>query len=150
MPNNSLHADHLHATRFLPFITHRRYKAPNLAFISESLDRKLVEIDPAKILLEWAEEGVLYVTEISNSLEGYTRGNEIQTTTLIESLAAYISLLRHHIHKEDHSFYQIVRQAFSEAELRGLVGLFDSEEGRVAEKICEDSKETVQEMASML
>lgn len=46
------------------------------------------------------ERGRNSIAEIASSLEGYTRGNEIQTTALIENLAAYISLLRHHIHED--------------------------------------------------
>jgi hemerythrin-like domain-containing protein len=96
------------------------------------------------------EHGRNFITEISSALDGYTKGNDIDTTTLVENLASYISLLRHHIHKEDHDFYQIVKQEFSENELQGFVELFDKEKERVGERTYENSQNIVQEMSVLL
>ncbi len=96
------------------------------------------------------ERGRNFITEISDSLEGYTKGNDIHTTTLVENLAAYISLLRHHIHKEDHNLYQTVKHEFSESELQGFVELFDKEKQRVGGKPYENSQSIVQEMSTLL
>ena len=78
------------------------------------------------------EHGRNFILEISNSLDGYARGDEIHTITLIENLAAYISLLstllRHHMHREDHGFYQTVIKELSENELQGLLELFNEED----------------------
>ena len=91
-----------------------------------------------------------FIAEISDSLDGYAKGDEIPTDTLIESLAAYISLLRNHIHREDHKFYPMVREEFSEDELQGLLDLFNKENQRIGEQTFEENRKLVQEMAALL
>ena len=58
------------------------------------------------------ERGRQFVVKIENSLEAYANGDEIATTTLLENLTAYISLLRRHIHMEDHIFFKMVEKDF--------------------------------------
>jgi hemerythrin-like domain-containing protein len=41
------------------------------------------------------------IEAISNLRDGYSNGDGIATTKLLENLAAYISLLRRHIHERD-------------------------------------------------
>ncbi len=91
-----------------------------------------------------------FITEISDSLDGYAKGHEIPTAILIENLAAYISLLRHHIHQEDHKFYPMIREEFSEHELQGLLDLFNKENQRIGEQTFEENRKLVQEMAALL
>ena len=96
------------------------------------------------------ERGRNFITEISNSLDGYARGNEIHTTSLLENLAAYISLLRHHIHREDHIFYPMVKEEFSENEGQDLLRLFEKEDQKAGGKTFENSQKLVHEMAALL
>ncbi len=96
------------------------------------------------------ERGRNFIAEISNSLEGYAKGDDIQTTALLENLAAYIHLLRHHIHKEDHMFFGMVKREFSESELQGIMDLFDKENQKGNVKSSEDGRRLVQEMAELL
>ncbi|MBW1850803.1 MAG: hemerythrin domain-containing protein [Deltaproteobacteria bacterium] len=96
------------------------------------------------------EHGRNFILEISNSLDGYARGDEIHTITLLENLAAYISLLRHHMHREDHGFYQTVKKEFSENELQGLLELFNEEDQKVGGGTFENNKKLLQEMAVLL
>ncbi len=96
------------------------------------------------------KRGCNFILEISNALDGYTKGNDIDTTTLVENLASYISLLRYHIHKEGQNLYQIVKQEFSENEPHGFVELFDKDKQRVGGKPYENSQNIVQEMSALL
>ncbi|GAB4330507.1 MAG: hypothetical protein Kow0099_01100 [Candidatus Abyssubacteria bacterium] len=89
------------------------------------------------------------VTEIANSIAGYARGDEVHATMLIENLAAYTSLLRHHIHREDHVFYPMVEKELSKAEQEALMKEFKKEEEK-QRKTFEESKKLVREMGSLL
>jgi hemerythrin-like domain-containing protein len=105
---------------------------------------------PIDSLRHQHERGRNFITEISDSLEGYARGDAIHTTTLLENLGAYIHLLRHHIHREDHNFYQMVKKEFSEKELQGLLELFNREDQKSGGKTFENSQKLVQELAALL
>jgi hemerythrin-like domain-containing protein len=105
---------------------------------------------PIDSLRHQHERGRNFITAISNSLDGYTKGDEIHTTTLLENLAAYIHLLRHHIHKEDHHFYLMVKKEFSESEFHDLLELFNKEDQKGGGRTFENSRKLVQEMAALL
>ena len=104
---------------------------------------------PIDALRHQHERGRNFITEISDSLDGYSKGNDIDITTLLENLAAYTSLLRHHIHKEEHQFYQMVKKEFSENELQGFAELFSQEKEKTEGKGLEESQKLLKEMASM-
>jgi hemerythrin-like domain-containing protein len=72
-----------------------------------------------------------FVNKIETSLEGYTDGDEITTVTLLENLAAYISILKRHIHAEDHVFFIMVDQVLSENEINTLELQFQKEEEKM-------------------
>lgn len=105
---------------------------------------------PIEALRHQHERGRDFITEIHNALDGYARGDEVHTTNLVENSAAYIHLLRHHLHKEDYSFFPLVRDAFGEKELGALSELFAREEEKFGEKFFENSQELVLEMAKLL
>ena len=96
------------------------------------------------------ERGRNHIIEISDSLDGYARGNEIHTSTLLENLSAYISLLRRHIHEEEDNFYKIVKKEFSENELEGILEVFYKEDKRTGGNTFVNSQNLAQEMDSLL
>ena len=96
------------------------------------------------------KRGRNYIKQISESLDGYAEGNDFDISTILENLAAYISLLKNHIHKEDYNFFQMVKETFPEHVLRSLVELFDKENQKSGGKIFEDSQKLVKEMAALL
>ena len=96
------------------------------------------------------ERGRNYMVEIAGALEGYSRGNELHTTKLLENLAAYISLLRQHIHKEDHIFYPMVEKVLTEQEHEDLLELFRVEDDKRGGEIFERSKQQVREMGTLV
>ena len=61
-------------------------------------------------------------------------GDDIATTTLLENLASYISLLKRHIHREDHLFFKMAEKVLSEDEDVVLLEHFKNEEQRMGER----------------
>jgi hemerythrin-like domain-containing protein len=96
------------------------------------------------------ERGRNFVNEIANSLDGYEKGDSVKTTALIESTAAYISLLRHHIHLEDHVFYPLAEETMSPQEKQSLLEEFEKENKRSGEKTFEECHKLVVDMGTLL
>jgi hemerythrin-like domain-containing protein len=97
------------------------------------------------------ERGRKFVGEIENSLGGYFQGDIFATTTLLENLASYISLLKLHIHTEDHIFFPMVEKEFSEDENHLLLEQFKNEEKRIGATDCfENSRKLVAEMRAII
>ena len=57
-----------------------------------------------------------YLSALSDALDGYAAKQPIQISQVLENVAAYVSLLRNHIHKEDHVFYPLVAEVLSPEE----------------------------------
>ena len=88
---------------------------------------------------------------IENSIHGYSQGDAIATTMLLENLASYISLLKLHIYIEDHIFFPMVEKDLSEDEDRMLSEQFRYEEKRMgAENIFENSRKLIHKMSSII
>ena len=61
-----------------------------------------------------------FIGEIEKSIKGYSAGDEIATTMLLENLASYTSLLKLHIYIEDRIFFKMVKKTMSENEDHAL------------------------------
>jgi hemerythrin-like domain-containing protein len=72
-----------------------------------------------------------FINKIGRSIEDYIRGDQIATATLLENLAAYISILKRHIHSEDHIFFPMVDQELSQDEKNALQLQFQKEEEKM-------------------
>jgi len=96
------------------------------------------------------ERGRKFVSQVANSLDGYEKGDPIKTTELLESMAAYISLLRHHIHVEDHVFFPMVEKTLSSIEKDRVLEEFEKENMKCGEKAFEDCHKLVVDMGSLL
>jgi hemerythrin-like domain-containing protein len=96
------------------------------------------------------EQGRNCINGISDALGGYALGDDIHTSQLLENLAAYIRLLRHHIHREDSRFFPMVRESFSEIELQGLGELLAHEDNESGMETIEDNRRCIEGMAAFL
>ena len=74
------------------------------------------------------------IDEISNALDGYAERDYIATTGLLESLAAYISLLRRHICEEDHIFFKMAEKKLSKEEEDILSVQFKKEDQKMGDQ----------------
>ncbi|MCP5119826.1 MAG: hypothetical protein GY953_54200 [bacterium] len=69
---------------------------------------------------------------------------------LLENMAAYISLLLHHIHVEDHVFYPLAEKEMTEDEMASLADEFQKERDRHGANTFEASHKLVMDMGSMI
>jgi len=96
------------------------------------------------------ERGRSIVTGIADALDGYEKGDNINSARLIENLAAYTSLLRHHIHKEDHVFYPLAREELTEQDEQDLVKEFENAREKSGGMAFEEAHKAVVDMGSIL
>ena len=88
---------------------------------------------------------------IENSLHGYSQGDAVATTMLLENLSSYISLLKLHIYIEDHIFFPMVDKVLSEDEDRMLSEQFRYEEKETGtEDFFETSLKLTLEMSTLI
>ncbi len=96
------------------------------------------------------ERGRELVTGIANAIEGYAADDPNATATLLENIGAYTSLLRHHIHTEDHVFFPMARTTLDASEMRELETEYLKIQGKEAGDTSERSHELVVDMGSAL
>ncbi|MBW2178205.1 MAG: hemerythrin domain-containing protein [Deltaproteobacteria bacterium] len=97
------------------------------------------------------ERNRFFLKNIEHSIDGYNLHNEIAITTLLENLASYISILRRHIHKEDHLFFKLADQELTQAEHNTLTDQFLLEDQNAdGHEIYERSRNLVDEMQTMI
>ena len=89
-------------------------------------------------------------TEMKVALEGYVNNDPIATSQLIENTAAYIAMLRNHIHKEDHVYFPMASELLSEEEYAQLKLEFDRAVEKVGDRAFEEYHKLVIDMGSML
>jgi hemerythrin-like domain-containing protein len=91
------------------------------------------------------------IHEISNSLDGYADGDDFATTSLLENLAAYISLLRRHIYEEDHTFFKMAEKELSKEEEDLLLVQFKKEDQKMGDQTFYDqNRKLLDEMETLL
>ena len=91
------------------------------------------------------------IDAISSSLDGYADGDDIATTTLLENLAAYISLLRRHIYEEDQVFFKMAEKELSKEEEDLLLLQFRKEDQKLGEQTFnERNRRLLDEMERLL
>jgi hemerythrin-like domain-containing protein len=98
---------------------------------------------PIEVLRQQHESGRAYISTIRSSLEGYEAGDSIKESAILESLAAFRSLLNQHIHREDGVFFPMARQQLSEDDNRLLLEVFRAENLRVGEDYQHNNEELV-------
>jgi len=94
--------------------------------------------------------GRTLVSGMAESIEGYAADDSARTSTLLESMAAYGSLLRHHIHTEDHVFFPLARKKLDGADKRELETEFLKIQGKYGGDMFQRSHKMVVDMGSML
>jgi len=96
------------------------------------------------------EHGRRYITDIAAALDGHLAGDDIKTTTMLESLAAYLSMLRQHINREDHIFYPMARKALTGEEFEQLRTSFTEADAKAGEGFIGEYQERVLKMEALL
>jgi hemerythrin-like domain-containing protein len=91
-----------------------------------------------------------HVAAIASAVEGYDAAKPIQTGRILESAAAYIAVLRSHIHKEDHVFFPLAQEALTAEEADQLHQEFDNASQKAGGSCFEESHKLVVDMGSIL
>lgn len=92
-----------------------------------------------------------YIEGIAGSLKGYEERDELAITALLENLAPYISLLRRHIHQENHFFFPLVEASLTNDENNYLEDQFSWEADRFGgETAFPAAKQRVDALARMI
>jgi hemerythrin-like domain-containing protein len=91
------------------------------------------------------------IAAISQSIGRYADGQDPQATIIVENMAAYISLLRRHMQREDHVFYPLVEKELSASEEQDLMDEFQKEETKTGGKAAfENAQKLEAEMGSIV
>ena len=99
---------------------YHHFKEEHVLFVRLA-EKKRGEVDAQLESLRYQHErGREHITAIANALDGYVERDHMKVTTMLESVAAYVSLLRHHIHVEDHIFYPLAKNVLAKNEMQEL------------------------------
>jgi hemerythrin-like domain-containing protein len=97
--------------------TFHHFKEEHVLFVRLA-QKKQGEIDAQLDALRYQHErGRELVGDIARALDGYANQDASKTADLLESMAAYAALLRHHIHIEDHVFYPMAGKVLTAEEM---------------------------------
>ena len=132
-------ADHYH-----------HFKEEHVLFV-QLAQKKQGEIDAQLEALRYEHErGRSLVTGIETALPGYSERDPIKTGELLENMAAYVSLLRHHIHVEDHVFYPMTKKTLNEQEFEAIAQEFDKQHEKHGHDTFERCHKMVVDMGSIV
>jgi hemerythrin-like domain-containing protein len=95
------------------------------------------------------ERGRALMGEVAGALDGYGKGQEAQRLIILESVAAYLSLLRQHIHREDHIFFPMAEREIPWEEYRGLQQAFQQEGKKMGKNFLQKSKRDLSQMGGL-
>jgi hemerythrin-like domain-containing protein len=126
------------------------FKEEHVLFV-QLAQKKKGEVDAQLDTLRLQHErGRELVTGIGDALEGYAAGDAMKTADLLEKMAAYAALLRHHIHTEDHVFYPMARKTLTEEEMTRVAGEFEKQRDKHGADAFERYHKQVVDMGSIL
>jgi hemerythrin-like domain-containing protein len=91
------------------------------------------------------------INQMSRALDGYVNGEDIAITSLLENLAAYVSLLRRHIHQENNTFFPMAAKELSKQEEELLLMQFKKKDVEMgAEKFYDNCRNLKADMDTLL
>ena len=83
-------------------------------------------------------------------MDGYLQGSEVKRAKLYENLGYFYQLQRLHLNRENHVFFPMARESFTEEELDGFTEVFMKEEERLGPETFKYSEKLVAEMSTQL
>lgn len=129
---------------------YHHFKEEYLLFALLAMKRK-GELDGHIESLRYShEQGRNLINELAAALKGYQKNQEAANISILENLSAYNSLLRAHIHKEDHIFFLLAAREISAEEHKELENAFEREREKLGGRIMEEAKGILAEMESVL
>jgi len=126
------------------------YKEEYIMFLKLA-QKKKGSIDSEIMLLRDQHESARNFTiGISRSLDKYTQKDSVHAAAIAENLGYYNLLLRQHIHREDHIFYPMARELFTESEQNDMLEDFKKAEEKFQPDFVGISKAKVEKMSALL
>lgn len=114
-------------------------------------EKKIGQLDaPIELLRNQHENGRRYISAIAEAIPGYLAGNNSLRDDILGNLAAFISMLRAHIHQEDHIFFPLVADTLTDAEQEDLLAEFIKADERVGKSFVTQSQERLLKIEAML
>ena len=83
------------------------------------------DFGPVGMMLHEHEVSRANVAAVADHLAAAAAGDAAALAAVADNLLGYVSLLRAHIHKEDHILYPMANQAFTEDDQAGLAAAFE-------------------------
>lgn len=138
----------LFASEFADTFHHRKEE---LVMFRQLAQKKSGAIDGRIEALRYQhDQGRNLVAGIRDSINGYAEGDPTAIATVRENGAAYVSLLRHHIHTEDHIFFPMAQAEMTEDEFDALALEFERERERLGPGTFKRFHKTVVHLGAML
>ena len=126
------------------------FKEEHVLFVRLA-QRKQGEVDAQlEALRHQHERGRELMASVAAALEGYEAQDPGHTAVLVENLGAYIALMRHHIHLEDHVFYPMARKTLRGDEIDELRAEFARQRDKDGPDTFERCHKTVVDMGSII
>lgn len=126
------------------------FKEEHVLFV-QLAQKKRGEVDAQLDALRYEHErGRSLVAGMEAALPGYAAKDPIKTGELLENIAAYAALLRHHIHVEDHIFYPMAKKTLTESEFAALAPEFEKQKERHGSDTFERCHKMVVDMGSII
>ena len=91
-----------------------------------------------------------YMSEISESLDGYSKNVDSEVRRLHRNLSDYIETLRRHIHAEDKIFYPLVEKTLTPEEMEELMDVFEKYAASAGTNGMEAARLVVEEMRKLV
>ena len=129
---------------------YHHFKEEYVLFV-QMAQKKKGEVDAQLDALRYEHDrGRNLVASMEKALPGYAAKDSIKTGELLEHLGAYTSLLRHHIHVEDHVFYPMAKGTLSDAEFAAIADEFEKQHDKHGPDTFERCHKMVVDMGSIL
>lgn len=129
---------------------YHHFKEEHVLFV-QLAQKKRGEVDAQLEALRYEHErGRSLVTGIETSVPGFVANDPVKTGELLENMAAYVSLLRHHIHVEDHVFYPMAARTLTEQEFEMLGQEFEKQNEKHGPDTFERCHKMVVDMGSIV
>jgi|SaaInl7_200m_RNA_FD_contig_21_476622_length_737_multi_14_in_0_out_0_1 hemerythrin-like domain-containing protein len=103
------------------FLNKYHHQREEYILFVELAAKKKGSIDPEIVALrDQHERGRNLISQIKDAMRGYEKDDKDATRQLTQNIDFYVSLMREHIHKEDHEFFPMVDQEFSADDLKEI------------------------------
>jgi hemerythrin-like domain-containing protein len=130
--------------------TFHHFKEEQVLFVRLAEKRK-GDIDAQLETLRFQHErGRELINGMGEAMAGYVARDPMKTADLLEKMAAYAALLRHHIHIEDHIFYPMARKALTAEEMEQVGQQYTAQRDKHGADTFERSHKLVVDMGSII